>query len=930
MLMTSSTRCPRLLPRSASILAALLAFVVLLAAATPAFAQTSGVAITEVVASNGGSRTDQDGEEHDWIELHNFGTQAVDIGGYYLTDRATNTDKWAFPKPTLLAPGAYLVVFASDKDRAVSGRELHANFRLSATGEYLGLYLPDGRTMVSELRPGYPAQFVDTAYGRRVVAGNWTSEWCYHDVPTPGALNTGGSSVVLSSKHTPARPKASDDVVVEIEIAHPNGGRTTGVTFQYRVDFQSDVTAQIRDDGQGRDRVAGDDIWTAVIPATAHRAGQMLRWKVFSFVTPFAVVSGPRNKSSDSPAYYGTMIEDPSVTSQLPVLHWFVRSPSAARTDSGTRCSIYYDGVLYDNVFVRRRGGTSAGWNKRSFKLDFNQGHHLRFYSGQDPVEELNLNTTYSDKAFVRQTLAAEVFRDSGSTYSKSPPVHVRQNGSFYSVAIAVEQVDERFLDRFGLDRLGALYKMFNTLDRSRSRVEKKTRHWETNNADLGALVAGVRGSGATLERYLFDNIDVPAVISYLVANVLTHDNDNVHKNHYLYRDTRGDGEWRFVPWDKDLTFGRNFDGRAVLNDQIWARRDPQSHPLYGDRSHRKVDGFWNRLIDACHRTPRLRAMFLRRLRTVMQRVLQAPGTPRAQLLLEQRIDALARQMGADVAQDQRRWGVPGYGNRGYTFSVALGRLEREYLSVRRQHFFQTHGSGSNALIPPAATGNERVHFGVMLASPLSGNSDDEYIELLNCSSTAIDVSGWTMSGGVRLTLPAGTVIEAQGVLYVAKDVASFRRRARSPRGGEGYFVVGGYDGKLAPGELVVLRNARNVEVARRGGIDFVLATSGVGDMRVTIDRAPPSSELFTFMSVTSTSGRLGCGPWFGVGLDSVWAAGLPLGSAPFRVRADANGRYSWTAPPNTLPRGLTVDSFCAAIPLSGPIAFSQVRRVRF
>src|SRR5436190_13605553 len=99
------------------------------------------VEITEFMASNSHGLRDQDGDYSDWIELHNAGTNTVNLAGWFLTDDENDLAKWAFPATNLLANG-YLVVFASGKNRAVAGAELHANFSLSAAGEYLALVKP--------------------------------------------------------------------------------------------------------------------------------------------------------------------------------------------------------------------------------------------------------------------------------------------------------------------------------------------------------------------------------------------------------------------------------------------------------------------------------------------------------------------------------------------------------------------------------------------------------------------------------------------------------------------------------------------------------------------------------------------------------------------------------------------------------------------
>ena len=114
------------------------------------------VLITEFMASNSGGLRDGDGDSSDWMELFNAGTVAVDLGGYYLTDNADQLSKWSFPVGTNIAPGATLLVFASDKGTAGPAGELHTNFALSAGGEFLALVDPDGSTFVHAYSPEFP------------------------------------------------------------------------------------------------------------------------------------------------------------------------------------------------------------------------------------------------------------------------------------------------------------------------------------------------------------------------------------------------------------------------------------------------------------------------------------------------------------------------------------------------------------------------------------------------------------------------------------------------------------------------------------------------------------------------------------------------------------------------------------------------------
>ncbi len=142
------------------------------------------VLISEFMALNNTTLTDQDGQYSDWIELYNSGPDTIDLNGWYLTDNATNLTKWRFPSTDLFA-GNYLVVFASGKDRAVAGAELHTNFKLDGDGEYLALVMPDGASVTSQYAPQFPRQRTDVSYG----LDEQTGARLFFSHPTPGWAN---------------------------------------------------------------------------------------------------------------------------------------------------------------------------------------------------------------------------------------------------------------------------------------------------------------------------------------------------------------------------------------------------------------------------------------------------------------------------------------------------------------------------------------------------------------------------------------------------------------------------------------------------------------------------------------------------------------------------------------------------------------------
>lgn len=146
------------------------------------FAYTQTIAINEVMASNGFTVSDEDDDFEDWIELLNTGNQPVSLMGFGLSDDYDNPFRWVFPDTTI-QPGEFFLIWASGKNRAVPGRELHTNFSIAGDGEEIILTRPDGE-LVDELQPTPIPR--DISYGRKPDGGD---DWFFFEEPTPGAPN---------------------------------------------------------------------------------------------------------------------------------------------------------------------------------------------------------------------------------------------------------------------------------------------------------------------------------------------------------------------------------------------------------------------------------------------------------------------------------------------------------------------------------------------------------------------------------------------------------------------------------------------------------------------------------------------------------------------------------------------------------------------
>ncbi|HEX2852908.1 MAG TPA: CotH kinase family protein [Opitutaceae bacterium] len=205
---------------------ALLALAFVQAATSVSFAEP---VITELMSSNKTVLKDENGDYSDWIEIYNPDATAVNLDGWYLTDNAAKKDKWRVPAVTL-QPGAYLVVFASDKNRQDPAATLHTNFSLSSSGEYLGLIKPDASTVASEYAPKFPALPNDISYGTSQLPGA-SPTIGFFDLPTPNAQNGNTALLTLPERVTFSRAPGPFTGSITVELR----GAPTGAKIRYVV-----------------------------------------------------------------------------------------------------------------------------------------------------------------------------------------------------------------------------------------------------------------------------------------------------------------------------------------------------------------------------------------------------------------------------------------------------------------------------------------------------------------------------------------------------------------------------------------------------------------------------------------------------------------------------------------------------------------------
>ena len=626
-----------------------------------------------------------------------------------------------------------------------------------------------------------------------------TTNGVYFTVPTPGAANLGGANMpgpaITIVQHAPAQPTDTEDLRVTARVV-PTLYPLFSVTLHYRTMFDAEVGLPMLDDGAHGDGAAGDGVFGATIPASVAAPGQMVRYYVLATDAQTNSSRWPFFEDpANSPEYLGTVVLNPAVTSTVPVFEWFARDYSASHTRTGVRGAVFFNGEFYDNVFIRQRGGYTVQVDSQ--KIDFNTGYHCFINNEVGRVKEINLNGAGSDPTYLRPPLAFEAFRNGGSQASISFHLLLRYNGNPDRLGIFLEQVDERFLQRYGLDPQGALYKFVDRGDTlpvfsDTTSLEKKTRVNE-DLSDIQALMNGFKlPFPQQKQAYLFDNLKLPQVINYLAERIITSDIDSVRKNFYLYRDSDGDHEWQIYPWDKDWSFGIYVDSFANGRNPLMGT---QAVP-YGFANEQ-----WSYFLDTLFNLPATREMYLRRLRSVMDQQLQPPGTPANQLAFEPRVNQWWRSVASSLGAAQSN---AVYGAGGLTSWFPTWRTNL-YVTYSATNLSQV---ASNRLIPLAQLPNVAVQIVALDFNPVSSNQAEEYLCLTNGTPFAVDLSGWNIEGGVSFTFKPGTVMPSNSVLYVARDLVAFRARAVTPHGGQGLFVVGNYQGQLsARGETLHVRN---------------------------------------------------------------------------------------------------------------------------
>ena len=164
-------------------------------------------------------------------------------------------------------------------------------------------------------------------------------------------------------------------------------------------------------------------------------------------------------KSSTVMKYESTLFDNTKVHTIDIVIDDWDEFTANARSEEYYTCSVVIDGEAFKNVAIRGKGNTSLSQvtnDRYSYKIEFDHYDSTSTYYGLD---KLALNNVIQDNTYMKDYLTYTMMNDMGVAAPLCSYVYITVNGEDWGLYLAVEGVEESFLQRnYGRD-YGELYK---------------------------------------------------------------------------------------------------------------------------------------------------------------------------------------------------------------------------------------------------------------------------------------------------------------------------------------------------------------------------------------------------------------------------------------------------------------------------------------
>ncbi|MDY6877179.1 MAG: CotH kinase family protein [Chloroflexota bacterium] len=532
--------------------------------------------------------SDDHGEEY--IELYNAGTTTVDLSGWEFSDGI----EYTFPGGVSIPPGGYVVVGHDPATvEAVYGISgvlgPFESGRLSNSGERVEIEDTVG-SLVDEVTyddhhpwpeapdgDGPSLELISPAFDNDRPCSWGASQPVETSLGTPGAQNSIYSTdnippCITGVAHTPAFPTSSQPVTVTV-LVDDNSAVAT-VTLHYRPELTSDyVTLAMADDGSGGDEVAGDDLYTVVIPA--HADGLYVEFYITATDDEGAGRTVPESAPGITSAETGLpvtisylyQVEDAPPSGDLPIYRLIMTQENWAELTTRDLFSnvlldatFTYEGEVFYNVGVRYRGeGSRSSW-PRPYRIKFRDEHEF------EDRERINL---VSDN-LGREALAHDLFQRVGLPSSDTRFVRLYINENLQGDYLDIEQVDNDFLEaHFPADDNGNLYRGFDGADLSyrgpdpdsyRPYYLKKNNEDADDYSDVIALTDALDNSPDETFRLEAEAVaDMREWLRWFAVQAVLDNHEGAlwagqGDDYFLYH-RPSDGRFILISWDHDTLF---------------------------------------------------------------------------------------------------------------------------------------------------------------------------------------------------------------------------------------------------------------------------------------------------------------------------------------------------------------------------------------
>ena len=241
---------------------------------------------------------------------------------------------------------------------------------------------------------------------------------------------------------------------------------------------------------------------------------------------------------------------------------------------------------------VRRRGGISAVYNKRSYTLKTKQTTQFLDFA---PDREWILNASYIDKTFMRHKLCYDLFRQFNpeNVSPKSTYAHVYLEETYLGLYVLMERLNQKRLDIVTQDSQVIIYKdppIFTTPERLSVYELEPNDPWfqkfpKKPSVKFNKEMDVFRDFLLNANDETFWNqttgieskINLEQVIDWQLLLLLSNNGDGLVKNFYMFR-RQANEPFQLAIWDCDHTFGRDGDGELSFFKRIV---DPNKNILF-------------------------------------------------------------------------------------------------------------------------------------------------------------------------------------------------------------------------------------------------------------------------------------------------------------------------------------------------------------